>query len=427
VTSVARLGAMMAFCVALGFASAAPAQRAAYERMFAWERENDARSRLTLYAELETLDLPMPGRDALEGIRAAAKRPFIAPSPKANEMAKLVDAWEPAFKLLYEGWNRKETGGYERTKAADPDFALEKLPIACAILACRSQAHAKRGDWDAALGDAATIWLTGKSLEAKAPSFWCAYVGSQLRGMGLLQLRAIVEGRGAELGEERIARLLNALQSHPARGRSAALVIRDEMNLAYSFLRSEQPKHAPDIDLSRKELFDALEQLARREGRLEAFPGIAREAAAIYPPLENFPIPNAQEAILREIWADALENVLVATLWTLSANAASPDGPASPEAIIAFAGDEAARTRLVDPFTGQALRIDNPGGGALTVAAAGPDGVIEPELIRELDIAEGLDAKGDVVVRLPWGGWHASLGRGRELEAGDIPRGSSPF
>jgi hypothetical protein len=75
--------------------------------------------------------------------------------------------------------------------------------------------------------------------------------------------------------------------------------------------------------------------------------------------------------------ADARENVVFAALVAWEANALAEEEAPGPEKIREAAGDNA--DRLLDPFAGRMLEIDNKGGWAVFVRSVGPDGAPDPE------------------------------------------------
>jgi hypothetical protein len=260
-----------------------------------------------------------------------------------------------------------------------------------------------------------------------------ALLGTQLRELGLLQLRAILERSGAELSPGQLEKIARVFLAHPPEAREPiAEAARRDIALLLKSTRERVPEnHALDLDVARQELFDALEPLAeakpfnKKAKVLESYPFRVRGAMDIYPPLRSFPIPNVADAAAREVHADALETVVLALALTLGANLQF-EGAATPEQIASYAGP--LNARLVDPYTGEAPRIENSEENGVLAALAGPDAKFAQAPVWEYKRGDEALAGGDIIARLPWNDWHDRHRRGRALQSdASVQTGSRPF
>jgi hypothetical protein len=113
-----------------------------------------------------------------------------------------------------------------------------------------------------------------------------------------------------------------------------------------------------------------LEGMTPRERVAFDWQAVIRQAAALSR-LSVAPVPNIDELMVRKDAADAQENIILTALCAHGANELYNEA-ASTDRIRQFSG--ALAPRLMDPFTGEMLRIVNAGHSRYAVRSAGPDG-----------------------------------------------------
>jgi len=347
-----------------------------HDRMLDWERQTGKRSRLTPISKVQKMNLyPVSspfsegGKPVDEVIQNALDNPYQVP---LNALANWAKSYQSAFQVLNEAWTADSFETFT-ILPSDPIFPRATVDSVGRVMACRAQAFAFAGNTDAALADLFTVWMVGGSLEA-ANMPWELYVtGAKTREVATFQIMALIEH--TPLTQDQYIKMVKALTSQKYPDVDIHSMLLRDLEVMSTQTKEYLPAEVVLVNQMTEELAPMLSRMGRgsyaeeREAYID-YEKRARELMDRFSDPNKVLYPSGGVYMIYKTLADAQENVIITFACTVVANNIYK-GTATPEQIKTIAGPNA--HRLIDPFTGEPLKIINNGGDRVLVVSTGRD------------------------------------------------------
>ncbi|MCC6547695.1 hypothetical protein IT570_11065 [Candidatus Sumerlaeota bacterium] len=364
------------------------------QRMEAFEKESAEPSRMTLYGKAAAMK-PAPFDDSSNRIAVIAlANPF---SQDLSFLKNYAADYDPPAKLFYEATTLKTYKHFAYAQPSDPAPDFQALQQIARFLILRSQANAKGGNLDGAIDDVTAVWIAGHSFETTNDSIPGFMLGISLRVLALDQMSALLETYS--LTVEQQTRMIALVTRQPDPPSSVINIILADINTWPAMLKAQNTATPDKLKEASDAMAAAVKPLAEMDFQKQraSFEGLekAREQAETVIG-KNRAVPVG-DLLTRKAVADAKQAVLLSGLCVSIANNQNATGKATNEEIGFLAAP--IQKYLIDPFTGEAPRINNAGNGKFMVISAGPDAVFEKNEMKVYSSRFGLASGGDIYLQ----------------------------